>query len=337
VYGAAKYIYSVHQYKNVVNSNSAELERLQKLIDSMPSTQADYENFLKTGDKDIVEIYNNALAEAKLSQEPSQEFLSEHGMDSEMQFWDKLDALYQDGKAGNDAAREEFNSLMTDYQNMQFSDAKVQAEKDYLAIIDDLDAGTMDGSVDTLDAMLNLDFSTTLVGVACIAMCVAYVLEYAKKHHDKKTGKYKVKEKKSIFKRMKEKLVKDEIASIKEKERREKLVDEKKAKIHISKVKKQKEDKRSDVVEANAKEKVEVIKEFRGRKEKTANRAKGGISASISGFKNSKKPKKVDKKPTIKTEEKVVLTKEELERIEQMKLQAKEHYKKLFDKGEMDR
>lgn len=112
-------------------SLNSEYERINKLINSMPNTQAEYDDFLKNADPEAIQMYNKCLADVKLNDEISDELLQKYGFNSNEEFWSRLDLLYSQGCDGDIVAQNNFNELMNSYQNDFFQQANDIASQNF--------------------------------------------------------------------------------------------------------------------------------------------------------------------------------------------------------------
>ena len=201
LYGIAKWVIASKRVRDAYQNNNIEIERIQAIIDSMPETKEEFDEFVKNGDPEAIRLYNEALNDAKLSGEVSPEFLQENGFETKEELFDKLDTLLAQGKAGDLQAREEFNSLLQGYENDFFGQASNTAGQNYFAEFGDI--GVVEFDPTLLDCVMNVDPKTLIVGIASVGglACIAgYIYKLKKKAAKIVERKKPKKERKRLFK-----------------------------------------------------------------------------------------------------------------------------------------
>ena len=162
LYGVAKYAIAYKKTRDLLLNKSAEAQEIQNILDEFPTNQSEYDEFIETADPSILDLYNEALADSKLSGQVSQDFLDSHGFENQEAFFDKLDSLFASGQ-GDLGAQEEFNALMTDYQNDFFGQATDIASASYHERL--LDLGYVDFDPSILDTLMSVDYKTFIIGL----------------------------------------------------------------------------------------------------------------------------------------------------------------------------
>lgn len=93
--------------------------RINKL-NGYPTTLEEYKEWSQTAPAEEVEKYNDVLASVKAKDEISDALMQKSGVGSNSEFHDLLKTLFEQGKAGNLQAQEQFNSLYQSYQDDMF-------------------------------------------------------------------------------------------------------------------------------------------------------------------------------------------------------------------------
>ncbi len=89
-------------------------------LNGYPTTLAEYKDWITTAPPEEVEKYNAVLAYIKSKGDVSAELLQETGMDNSTDFHSHLKLLFEQGKAGDALAQEQFNALYQSYQDDMF-------------------------------------------------------------------------------------------------------------------------------------------------------------------------------------------------------------------------
>lgn len=187
LYGTAKYFYDSFKLMQYYRNGGVSYSDIESLINSMPTTQAQYEHFVETGDKHLIKLYDDALSQTKLVGDVSPKFLEEHGYASQDDFWDNMDSLYALGKAGDEAAKEEFNSTMSAYQDDFFGQAYDLASQGYFDAMQALPVGTFDASIlDCLSPANAESCITLIVSVGLLVICTYLNLKFLKERKQNK-------------------------------------------------------------------------------------------------------------------------------------------------------
>lgn len=151
IYNVGKYFYNIYQTKKMYNSNQAELERINSIIDSLPKSQKDVASFRENADPEIVRMYNQNYADAL-----------ENGQNDDAGF--DLENLHEQAINGVPGAKEAFNNAFANWQNRFYLQAADSTEAQILEQYANFDVGSVDLSL--LDIISATEVSQTLIAFA---------------------------------------------------------------------------------------------------------------------------------------------------------------------------
>lgn len=86
-----------------------------------PQSLEEYENWIGSASVEQVQEYNDVLFSLRSNESISLKFLDQWGYDSASQFKSHLTSLYEQGKAGDLSAQEQFNAIYSSYQDDFFA------------------------------------------------------------------------------------------------------------------------------------------------------------------------------------------------------------------------
>ena len=88
-----------------------------------PQSLEEYENWIGSASVEQVQEYNDVLFSLRSNESISLKFLDQWGYDSASQFKSHLTSLYEQGKAGDLLAQEQYNAIYSSYQDDFFAQA----------------------------------------------------------------------------------------------------------------------------------------------------------------------------------------------------------------------